>query len=290
MKRLPLNDLRLEPSPFERLPQALRTLFAGLFFLQAACVCATLGFGMSSQADRWPYGVLIVLASAALITALLRDLPGQNLIAIGVIACLIGGTVHTLNGLTSIPFGPCLYLHNAGQLLFPPLPWSLPILWLTVFLAARGCAQAVLGNLRGARNYGLWLSSLSTALILGFSLSLEAFAQRNSLWQWGITKLPLTWYSAPVTNFLGWGLTGMLIVLFCMPFLLVKKPGPQRTDYLPLMVWSALQICLLVAAFTAHQWRAVVVSGVLMILPAVAGLRNWITERRQSERLNRSRS
>lgn len=282
MKRLPLNDLRLEPRPFERLPQTLRTLFAWLFFLQAAYVCVALGFGLSSQAARWPYGVLIVLAGACLITALVRDLPAQNLMAIGVVACLIGGTVHTLNGLVSIPLGPCLYLHNAGQLLFPPLPWSLPVLWLMVFLAARGSAQAMLGNLRGTRNYGLWLSGLSIALILGFSLSMEAFAQRNILWQWGVTKLPLTWYSAPVTNFFGWGLTGMLILLFCMPFFLVKKPGPQRTDYLPLKVWVALHLCLLLAALTAHQWRAVSVSALLTVVPAFAGARNWRFDQRRA--------
>jgi uncharacterized membrane protein len=202
--------------------------------------------------------------------------------AIGIISCFIGGAVHALNGMISIPLGPCLYLHNAGQLLFPPLPWSLPVLWLMVFLSARGSAQAILAQWRGTRNYGLWLSSLSIALIVGFSLSMEAFAHRNSLWQWGLTKLPLTWYSAPVTNFLGWGLTGMLIVLFCMPFFLVKKPGPLRTDYLPLMVWSALQICLLIAATTAHQWRAVAVSAVLVILPVIAAARNWRIEQRRA--------
>lgn len=52
----------------------------------------------------------------------------------------------------------------------------------------------------------------------------------------GRRKLPLTWYSAPVTNFLGWGLTGMLIVLFCMPFLLVKNLA--RSEQITCRLWS----------------------------------------------------
>lgn len=278
MKRLPLNDLRLGPRPFERLPQTLRTTLAWLFTLEAAYVCVRLGLG-GGPAGRWPYGVLLVLASASLLAALARDLPGQNLMAIGLIAGVIGGTAHALNASLSIPFGPCVYLHNAGQLLFPPLPWSLPVLWLAVFLAARGSAQAMLSHRRRTSNYGLALSALSIALIVGFSLALEPFAQQNDLWRWGVTKLPLTWYSAPVTNFLGWGLTGMLILLFCMPFFLVKKPVPPRTDYLPLGVWCALQLCLLIAAVTAHQWRAVAVSMLLIIAPAAAGAWNRAAER-----------
>ena len=281
MKRLPLSDLRLGSRPFERLPEWLRTVLAWLFALEAAYVGVRLIPG-GPQVDRWPYGLLIVLASASLMVTLLRGLPGQNLMAIGLITGFIGGTVHTLNALVSIPFGPCLYLHNAGQLLFPPLPWSLPVIWLMVFLAARGSAQAMLACLRGTRNYGLWLSALTIALITGFSLVMEAFAQRNELWHWGVTKLPLTWYSAPPTSFLGWALTGTLIVLFCMPFFLVKKPGPLRTDYLPLLVWSVLQLCLLIAAITAHQWRAATASGVLVVLPASMGAWNWLIERRQS--------
>lgn len=70
--------LRLEPSPFERLPQALRTLFAGLFFLQAACVCATLGFGMSPQADRWPF-TGVDRSGQRRSDPALSDLPGREI-------------------------------------------------------------------------------------------------------------------------------------------------------------------------------------------------------------------
>ncbi len=275
MNRLPLNDLRLEPARFSGWPRKTSRGLFGLFLAQSALVAVRAWQPTPWIPEaRWPEGVLLLLGLATVLTSLGRSLPGQNLLGICAIVGITSGGMHLLGAITAIPFGPYSYTAAAGQSLIYPLPGSIPLLWILIVLTSRGAAKCALRRWRLERNYGFGLFGLTLALIVWFDLSLEPYAtQLKHFWIWEPTKLPFTWYGAPLVNFLGWLLTALLIVAISTPFFLSKKPVPTPPEYLSVSVWCVLQILLANACATHKLWPPCLLAagGVL----AVAGFSVW---------------
>src|SRR6185369_16898132 len=162
---------------------------------------------------HWPEGLLLLLATATTLASLTRQLPAQNVLLAATVVGFIGGAIQVVGGMTGIPFGPFVYnQENIGRFLFPPLPWSVPFIWVTVLLNARGVARLVMRSRRGKPNYGLWVIGTTVALVVLFELSFEPYAtQVKEYWSWKPTKLPSDWYTAPWVNFPGWAMVVLLI-------------------------------------------------------------------------------
>jgi uncharacterized membrane protein len=189
----------------------------------------------------------------------------------------IGGAVHTLGARTFIPFGPFGYTENVGQKLFEPLPWAVPMLWIVAILTSRGAARLMLRPWRKAPTYGFRLIALTVLLVVLFDVGLEPFATSvKHYWVWQPTKLPLTWYGAPIVNFLGWAVTALLILAFTTPALLNKKPVKHPPDYYPLLIWVLLNLVFVAGAAALRLWPAVMLvlaQSVVVSVFAVRGAR-----------------
>ena len=234
----------------------LRSLLV-LFFVNFALVCLRIVRPQVVLPDaRWPEGTLLVITTAVLIASLARQLPLQNLMLACSIIALIAGAVHSLGALTAIPFGPYTYTTHVGQQLFYPLPWAVPLIWITFILASRGVARLILRPWRKTNNYGIRLMASTILLVLLLDLGLEPFALHvKHYWYWNPTKLPLNWYGTPAINFFGWISTTVLILGFITPSLINKKPGPPgRPDYLPLVVWVLLEALFAGGGATLSLW------------------------------------
>jgi uncharacterized membrane protein len=268
VERIAFKDLRLEADRFEGLARWTRRSLLVLFILQTLFIGANLWSPFPRLANaRWPDGLLVVLATATTLASLGNQLPGQNVIGISIIITVMSGGMATLSGLMGIPFGPCSYTANIGQLLFYPLPWAIPALWLVAILSSRGVARLILRPSRTARTYGYQLIGVTIALTVLFDLGLEPYATSvKQFWTWHKTKLPFDWYGAPIVNFFGWAVTSLLILAFVTPFLLVKKPVKHPPDFQPLVVWSALSCLFLAGAFRHSLWPAVSVLTVQTLL------------------------
>jgi uncharacterized membrane protein len=262
VNRIPLKDIPLRPAPFSGwAPKVHRVLFV-LFLVQWALVWTRLWlprppFGQA----RWPEGLLVVMAAATLLASLTTQLPGQNVMLASLVTALMAGAVETLGARTSIPFGPFVYTDAVGQQLFSGLPWAMPMIWITVLFASRGVARLVLRPWRNTPNYGYWLLGLTALLVVLLDLDLEPFAtQVKHLWKWTPTRLKLEWYTAPCVNFLGWGVTALLILAFITPALINKKPMKQpAADYHPLAVWLLLNLLFATGSGVNRLWPAVAV-------------------------------
>jgi uncharacterized membrane protein len=221
-----------------------------------------------------------IILSLALITTLVSlagQLPTQNVLSAAVIIGVIGGGIHALGAFTGIPFGPVIYTTHGGPLMFNALPWFMPLLWIVVILNSRGVARLILRPWRKLRVYGYWLMGITTVLTLVFTLGLEPFVTLlRHYWLWNPTKLPVNWYGTPLTNFLGWLVTTLLILAFSTPSLMKKKPTKSYPDYHPLIVWFSANLLFIASAVSQHLATAAIVSGVacLVIVPfAVRGAR-----------------
>jgi uncharacterized membrane protein len=279
VKRVPLKGIELPPSSFSGwAPKVHRLLFA-MFVIQWAVVWTRLWLPHPVFGDaRWPDGLLLVLTTATLLASLARQLPAQNVMLASAVIAGVAGGVAALGVLTGIPFGPFSYTEAMGPTLFDPLPWPVPLIWLVVLLAARGVARLVLRPWRKLPNYGYWLLGLTALLAVLLDVALEPFAtQVKVLWKWAPTRLTLDWYTAPGVNFLGWGVTALLVLAFATPALINKRPIKQPPpDYHPLVLWLLLNVLFATGAAANHLWLAVgfiSAASVAMTLLAVYGAR-----------------
>ena len=262
MNRGVLKKIPLRATPFLGWGQRIHHLLFASFF--AAYIIAWLRLWLAPALfanARWPDGFLIVLGTSTTLASMTRRLPGQNVILASAIIGAIASGIETVGALTGIPFGPFVYNYQViGRELFPPLPWAIPLLWIFVILNTRGVARLILRPWRKIRAYGFYVIGLSALLVVLFDLGLEPFSARvKGFWFWNPTKLPFTWYGAPVVNFLGWAMASVLILAFATPSLIDKKKVKHPTDYQPLFLWVLFNL-LLLTGISAHQlWPAAAV-------------------------------
>jgi uncharacterized membrane protein len=227
----------------------------------------------------WPEALLILLTTIATLASLSRTLPGPNLLLATVIIGFLGGLAHGLGAKTAIPFGPFVYGESAGPQFFNVLAWPMPLIWIIAVLNSRGVAKLILRPWRKLRSYGFWLIGLTTGFVGLFDLALEPFAAHtNHFWRWLPTKVPFTWYGAPLVNFLGWLIITLIILAFTTPAL-SKKASPSKrnpVDYHPLLVWLLVLTLFATSAFRNQLWPAAglcVLTGIAAAVLAVRGAR-----------------
>jgi hypothetical protein len=147
-------------------------------------------------------------------------------------------------------------------LLFPPLPWAVPVIWLLAIFTCRGVGRLILRPWRKTRNYGFWLMGITTSLVLLFVLGLEPFATEvKRYWYWEPTHALVYWYRAPWVDFIGWAATTLVILGFATPSLINKKPVKHPPEWWPLVVWVLLNGLFVAGAASHNLWLAVGVVG-----------------------------
>jgi len=270
MNRVALNQIPVESHHFPGSGRLVRRILFALFVVEFLAVWVKLWLPLPwFPKAHWPEGLLVVLATATSVAALTRQLPGQNVIGASLLIAGMGAAAHTLGALYDIPFGPFSFKENFGQTLFHPLPWAIPMIWLVVVLNARGVARLILRPGRKHPAYGLQLIGLTALLAVLFDFNLEPYATSvKEYWAWHATKIPFAWYTAPVVNFFGWGLTALLILAFATPFLLNKKPVKHPPDYFPLYVWLLLNLLFVTGTAVHGLWPA---AGVAMVSNLLVG-------------------
>jgi uncharacterized membrane protein len=252
----------------------------GLFLIVIVFLIAQrfVSFQLPGKEGIWD-AALLILALAATLTSLCQQLPAQNVLLATVVIAFISGGILALGSTTGIPFGPVIYTTSGGPRFFDALSWFVPLLWIVVILNSRGVARMILRPWRKLRVYGYWLMGITTLLTLIFDLGLEPFATRaRHYWLWSPTKIAVDWYGTPLSNFLGWLVTTLLVLAFATPALMKKKPAKSRSgaDYHPLIVWISLNLLFIAGALSQHLTSAAIVSATacIAVIPfAVRGAR-----------------
>lgn len=218
---------------------------------------------------------LILLATASSITALVRQLPAQNVLLAAAITALIGGAAHGVSARMGIPFGPMVFSHASGWELFNTVPWPVPLLWIVAIFNSRGVVRLILRPWRKIHHYGYWLIGLTALLTVAFDMALEPFAQPvKHLWRGLPTKIDANWHGASPLNFLGWAFISLFILAFITPSLIRKKPGnPSAPDLAPLGVWLGAFALFAISSAAAGLWSAVIADVMLASIATVFAMR-----------------
>lgn len=246
--------------------KTVRQVLLGLFLAIVCLLMAQALISLPLPASGVWQATALILGVATTLTSLSGQLPLQNVLLATFIIGVISGAIHLLGAITGLPFGPVIYSRHAGPLLFNSLSWAVPFIWIVALLNSRGVARLILRPWRKLRVYGFWLIGLTTLLTVLFDCGLEPFATRfQHYWLWRSTKIPIDWYGTPLSNFLGWIVTALLVLAFATPSLINKKPARSRPDYHPLIVWIASNVLFIAAALSLHFWPAVALSGIVCI-------------------------
>ena len=237
----------------------------------------------------WVDTVTLILAAAASLAALNRQLPLQNILTAAFIIAAAGVAVHGFSARTAIPLGPIafdfpmakavqalnskteitlnpvIYDSHGSSLIFYTVPWKIPFLWIVAIFSARGVGRLMLRPWRKMKTYGYWLIGVTVVLVVAFDVALEPFATGSKhWWHWQHTKIQMNWHGATLINYFSWGFAALLILMFITPSLIKKQPGSSKTsDYHPLGVWLGALLLFAVGAASAGLWGAVAVDAAI---------------------------
>jgi len=252
-----------------------RFLSTATFFVVYAAVMVWLFRpAPSTGAARWIDAALLVLATVTTLVALMRHLPGQNVLGAAILIVVTSGTVTWINAQVGVPFGPVVY-GTLGPRWFGVLPWAVPLFWVVAILNSRGVARLILRPWRKTRTYGFRLIGLTAMLATALDFAFEPYAtQVKRYWFWEATRFPVTWHGATLVNFFSWLVVAVLTLAFITPILINKMQTFRRPpDLHPLMIWLATLVLAGTGSALAGLWSAVAVDAALAIVTAVFAIR-----------------
>ncbi len=234
---------------------ALWLLFGALFlFLQGFFVAKVPGATRPELANVSAVFVLVLYAPSA--WALGKWLGAKR--AIGVLTALgaFALVLETFAVKTGVPYGRFVYGPKIGALLFGAVPWTVPFSWPPLVLGALALARG-----KSAPT----LVAQATLWLLAFDLLLDPGAVSQRFWTYQAGGF---FYGVPLTNFLGWLLSGA-----AGSWLLWRLSG-ERFDFPPPLISSVVLVLSFwtgVCAFSGIIVPALVGFGLL----GVCGWRVW---------------
>jgi uncharacterized membrane protein len=185
---------------------------------------------------------------------------------------------------TGYPFGPYSYTDRLGYKVAGLVPFNIPTSWFYMLY----CSLAICGRLLPARDGSRekWRWAATAGLVLTvWDVSMDPAMVRTAHWLWhlpphggpsGPGRL-LTgdlFYGMPLSNWLGWLLTGTLVaramLAIAPPSMLAARVSPSR---LPLVLYAVNGVLPVAICLRQELWWAAGLGAAAMSLPLALALR-----------------
>ena len=226
-------------NPFTAAPRLL--LLVSALFLGASYF--TVSFPDVPGAWIGSYVATLLISLPALLALLAYLGPGRAALAFLALAAF-GYAIETTGVATGFPYGTFFYGDALGPKLFGLVPYILPISWAPLVLGAVAATAPKPGYQRGAARAIGWIlrSALLLALIDGV---LDPGAASLSFWTWPEGG---PYYGIPVSNYLGWILSGAVATALILAFgrkkwgRVAPPPGMVDSTVIALAFWVGVAI------------------------------------------------
>ncbi|MBI3789902.1 MAG: carotenoid biosynthesis protein [Gemmatimonadetes bacterium] len=182
------------------------------------------------------------------------------------------------------PFGPYSYSGRLGYKILDLVPFNIPTSWFYLLV---GCL-AICGRLLPARDDATskwWWAFVAGLVLTAYDVSMDPAMVKTHHWMWhprdfshsGALEKFLAepvFYGMPLTNWLGWLLTGTLVtramLVFVPPTTWARHVAPSR---FPLLLYAVNGFLPLAICFAQDMIPAGIIGGIAMGLPLVAAWR-----------------
>ena len=185
---------------------------------------------------------------------------------------------------TGYPFGPYSYTTQLGYLIGGRVPFNIPTSWFFMLYAS----LAICGRLLTARddNATRWRwAALASLVLTAWDVSMDPAMVATTHWLWHLPPVegasltrrvflsPL-FYGMPLTNWLGWLLTGLIVARAMLaivpPTRWAASVSPAR---LPLVLYGVNALLPLLICAGRGMWWAVLFGAIAMAVPLVLAWR-----------------
>ncbi len=185
---------------------------------------------------------------------------------------------------TGYPFGPYSYTTQLGYLIGGRVPFNIPTSWFFMLYASLAICGRVLRATDDSRTRWRW-AAVAAVVLTAWDVSMDPAMVATTHWVWQLPptegasplrRLFLTgfFYGMPLTNWLGWLLTGFLVARAMLaivpPSGWATRVAPSR---LPLVRDAANGVLPRLICIGRGMWWAVLFGAVAMGVPLLLAMR-----------------
>jgi putative membrane protein len=194
------------------------------------------------------------------------------------IAFAIALTAEYTGTSTGYPFGPYSYTPQLGYLIGGRVPFNIPTSWFYMLYASLAICGRLLPARDDARSRWLW-AAVAAVVLTAWDVSMDPAMVATTHWIWHLedpTGRPawvafLTtdfFYGMPITNWLGWLLTGF-VVARAMLALVAPSEWARRVSptQLPLWLYAVNGVLPVAICIGRDMWLAAVAGTIAMAIP-----------------------
>jgi len=182
------------------------------------------------------------------------------------------------------PFGPYSYTSQLGYLIAGLVPFNIPTSWFYMLVACLGICGRFLPAADDNKSRWWW-AFVAGVVLTAWDVSMDPAMVKTTHWlwhnadhtnaSWWVQLLATGYYfQMPLTNLLGWLLTGILVARLMLvivpPSLWATKVSPHR---FPLALYATNGILPILICFRWNMVLAGVLGSIAMGLPLFAALR-----------------
>lgn len=214
----------------------------------------------------------IVLGAAAMLAFGLRYLGAWRTLTFFALATTLSLGMELLGTGTGWPFGAYSYTSGLGMKVLGRVPYTIPLSWFFVGLAAYLLASAIVARL-GLRRSALSAVLLGVWFLTVWDLVLDPAMAHPSLpmqfWVWHATG---PYFGMPLQNFVGWSVTGLLFMGLSRLLWRRNASPDEFPAWLPFGIYTANIIFALALSLSVGLWEPAVAAVLLGVLPATLAL------------------
>jgi uncharacterized membrane protein len=181
---------------------------------------------------------------------------------------------------TGYPFGPYSYTTQLGHLIGGRVPFNIPTSWFFMLYASLAICGRLIAARDDSRTRWKW-AAVAAVILTAWDVSMDPAMVTTTHWVW---HLPTTegapllrrvllsgfYYGMPLTNWIGWLLTGTLVARAMLaivpPSRWAVRVAPAR---LPLVLYGANAVLPLLICAGRGMWWAVALGSLAMAIPLV---------------------
>ena len=233
---------------------------------------------------KWGGQTTVVFGALAGLLHSIGRLGRKTAILVFVISFSISLSSELLGTSTGLPFGPYSYTNQLGYKILDLVPFNIPTSWFFMLY----CSLAICGRLLPAKNDGVsrwWWALVAGFVLTAWDVSMDPAMVASVHWLWHLPptdNMPLWqniligghFYGMPLTNWLGWLLTGIIVarvmLMIVPPTTWAEKVSPSN---FPLVLYGVAAVLPLGICIGRGLWMAFVLGAIAMVIPLVLAIR-----------------